>query len=31
MKHDLKARLLGLAMTFAAFAVFVAPEVMKRW
>jgi hypothetical protein len=31
MKYDLKARLFGLAMTLGAFAVFVAPEVMKRW
>jgi hypothetical protein len=31
MKYDLKARLFGLAMTFGAFAVFVVPEVMKRW
>jgi hypothetical protein len=31
MSHDLKARLFGLAMTFAALVVFVVPNVMKRW
>jgi hypothetical protein len=31
MKQDLKARLFGLAMTFAALALFVVPHVMKRW
>jgi hypothetical protein len=31
MKQDLKARLFGLAMTFAALAMFVVPNVMKRW
>jgi len=31
MKHDLKARLLGFAVTFAAFAVFVTPHWGKIW
>jgi hypothetical protein len=31
MKQDLKARLFGLAMTFAALGLFVVPHVMKRW
>ncbi len=28
---DLKSRLFGLAMTFAALAVFFVPEWGKRW
>jgi hypothetical protein len=31
MNDQLKARLFGLAMTFAALAVFVVPEWTKRW
>jgi hypothetical protein len=31
MKNQIMARLFGLAVTFTAFAVFVAPQVMKRW
>jgi hypothetical protein len=31
MKQELKARLFGLAMTFAALAVLVVPHWMKRW
>jgi hypothetical protein len=31
MKHDLKARILGLAMTVAAFAAFVVPNWGKIW
>ena len=31
MKDQLKARLFGLAMTFAALAMFVVPEWGKRW
>ena len=31
MKNQLKARLFGLAVTFAALAMFIAPEWGKRW
>jgi hypothetical protein len=31
MKDQLKARLFGLAVTFAALAVFVVPHISKRW
>jgi hypothetical protein len=31
MKHDLKARLFGLAVTFAAFAVFFEPLWTKKF
>lgn len=31
MKQDLKARLLSIAMTVAAFALIVLPEWGKRW
>lgn len=31
MKDQLMARLFGLAATFAALAVFVVPEFMRRW
>jgi len=31
MKDQLKARLFGLAITFAALALFVTPNVMTRW
>ena len=31
MKDQLKARLFGLAVTFAAFAVFIVPSISKRW
>ncbi len=31
MKDQLKARFFGLAMTFAALAVFIVPEYLKRW
>lgn len=31
MKNQVKARLFGLAMTFAALAMFVVPEWTRRW
>jgi hypothetical protein len=31
MKNQLKVRFFGLAMTFAALAAFVVPDIMKRW
>jgi hypothetical protein len=31
MKNQVKARLFGLAMTFAALAVVIVPEWGRRW
>jgi hypothetical protein len=31
MKNQVKARLFGLTMTFAALAMFVVPDILRRW